>query len=630
MRVNCYRTPREGWLLPTKRAVGSGLGVAVPACRRQWAWGMLAVLMLGLLAGCSPSEQSPPPQPAGPQPALPSAGQPSGPQPALPAAEELSGGQSPGVQVPGSLPPAIPGGTQSPAEAAPGPSFAEPPTAAAGEAALQPGANPLRPPDGPQPAAPNANPRVRPGKHGEPFDPIKENGPIFVGWPKPRLALVITGRQEGYLEPCGCAGLDRMKGGMSRRHTLFGDLRRQGWPVVGLDAGSIARGFGPQAEMKFHIMVEAMRTMGYQAINLGRTDLGLPAGELVSVAASLGDQSSPFLSANVGLFGFDAGLTARTRLIEAGGIKLGVTGIIGLEYQKQIQNNEIELAAPEAALAAVLPQLKAQAEYLILLCSATKEESEALARKFPDFHLVVTTGGGAEPPPRPSVVEGTKTYLIEVGEKGMDAVVWAFFDDAQTPFRYQRVPLDSRFPASREMYLLMVAYQENLKARGLAGLGLRPVPHPQREQNGRFVGSEKCANCHEVSYSIWKKSGHARAFRTLVELDPPRQFDPECISCHVIGWHPTQYFPYESGYLSAEHTPELTNVGCECCHGPGEKHVLAEMGSDLELQRKSRQAVVITKEEARQRQCYSCHDLDNSPDFDFDTYWPLVEHYEGE
>jgi len=490
--------------------------------------------------------------------------------------------------------------------------------------------NPLRPGPERETVPAEANPRLRPGKHGEPFDPIKENGPIFVGWPKPRLALVITGRQEGYLEPCGCAGLDRMKGGMSRRHTMFKQLREQGWDVVGLDAGSIARGFGPQAEMKFHIMVEGMRKMGYQAINLGRTDLQLPAGELVSVAASVDDQQSPFLSANVGLFGFEAQLTARMRIIEAAGLKLGVTGIIGREYQKEIHNDEIELADPAKALGELMPQLKQQADYLVLLCSASKEESLALARKFPDFDLVVTTGGGAEPPMQPERIEGTKGYLIEVGEKGMNAVVWAFFDDQETPFRYQRVPLDSRFKASREMYLLMVAYQEQLKARGLAGLGLRPVPHPKREENGKFVGSEECASCHETSYEIWKKSAHARAFRTLVELDPPRQFDPECISCHVVGWHPTKYFPYESGYLSQAETPHLTDVGCESCHGPGEKHVQAEMGSDLALQAKMQQAMVITKEESRQRHCYSCHDLDNSPDFDFDTYWPLVEHYEGE
>ena len=74
----------------------------------------------------------------------------------------------------------------------------------------------------------SARPGPRTNKNsGVPFDPIKENGPIFVDWPKPKLALVITGNQEGYLEPCGCAGLDRMKGGMSRRYSLLPPASRK-------------------------------------------------------------------------------------------------------------------------------------------------------------------------------------------------------------------------------------------------------------------------------------------------------------------------------------------------------------------------------------------------------------------
>ena len=72
----------------------------------------------------------------------------------------------------------------------------------------------------------------------------------------------------------------------------------------------------------------------------------------------------------------------------------------------------------------------------------------------------------------------------------------------------------------------------------------------------------------------------------------------------------------------------MIDAGCEDCHGPGEKHCIAEAGGDVELQKKLRKAVVVTKEESEKRQCYTCHDLDNSPDFEFETYWPIVEHYE--
>jgi len=461
----------------------------------------------------------------------------------------------------------------------------------------------------------------------EPFDPIKVNGPIFVGWPKPKLALVISGRQEGYIEPCGCAGLDRMKGGMSRRHALLKTLRERGWPLVGLDVGGIARGFGRQAELKFQVMVDGMRKAGYEAITLGKSDLRLPAAELLSVTAGTADEPSPFHSANVALFGFDAKMTAPWRVIEAAGMKIGVTGVLGKKWQAEINNSEIEMIDPETALAKVLPELKNKADYLVLLAHATMEETRRLAEEFPEFDLVITAGGAPEPPAKALRIGG-KTILVEVGEKGMDAIVLGLFDDPLHPVRYQRVPLDSRFPASVEMVMLMRLYQDQLKREGFSGLGIRPVPHPQNEINGRFVGSKQCETCHEEVYDVWRRSGHGRAYRTLTELDPPRNFDPECVSCHVVGWHPTGFFPYKGGYRSLEKTPKLINTGCETCHGPGENHAKAELGDDEELIQKLRRAMVVTKEESQKRQCVTCHDLDNSPDFDFDTYWPHVKHYE--
>jgi hypothetical protein len=466
------------------------------------------------------------------------------------------------------------------------------------------------------------------------FDPIKDNGPIFVGWSKPRLALVITGREDGYLEPCGCAGLDRMKGGFSRRYTMIETLRKKkGWPVVTLDVGGLAKGFGPQTELKFQITVDAMSKMGYDAIGFGPNDLRLPAAELVSVAASTDGRPSPFVSANVGLLGFAAKLTAQTRVVEAAGMKIGITAVLGKEYQREIHNEEIELADPETALAQIVPVLRGKCDLMILLAHATKEESIALARRFPEFALVVTAGGPPEPPAEPMPIEGTQAKLIEVGEKGMDAIVLGLYDNARQPMRYQRVPLDSRFASSDEMRRLMKAYQDQLRRLGLEGLHIHPVSHPQTATCGSFVGSRSCESCHEEAYRVWKKSGHAKAWRTLVESDPARNFDPECISCHVVGWHPTKHYPYKTGFLDEQKTPKLVNVGCEACHGPCGAHAAAEQGSDLALQETLREAIALTEDEVRghkQKSCRDCHDLDNSPDFDFETYWPKVKHVEEE
>ncbi len=496
--------------------------------------------------------------------------------------------------------------------------------------------------DGREPSLGDGLMRPKTSKHSDvKFDPIKENGPIFVNWPKPDLALVITGRQEGYLEPCGCAGFTRMKGGMSRRYTMLQMLRAQGWPVVGLDVGGTAKGYGKQAELKFQIAIEAMRKMRYNSVGLGLPDLKLPPEEVLAMILPSGNQKGMFVSGNVGLFQFDESILPRTQLISAGFKTIGLTSVLGKSFQEQLAGNtSLAMIAPDKLLQAAVPKLKDAhlkdpANFLVLLAYADRKETLDLVEKFPDFDLVITAGGMAEPPAQPEEIHQGKTKLIEVGEKGMYAVVLGFYKDPKQPMRYQRVTLDSRFESSPEMVALMAAYQDQIKNLGLEGLGIRPLSHPQKEVNGTFVGSDKCANCHAESYRVWKKTIHSQAFATLKKANPPRNFDPECISCHTVGWHPTKYFPYEGGFTSELASPKLMNVGCEDCHGPGEKHVRAENQGTKAEQLELRKAVAISKEEAanpnsKKQNCYSCHDLDNSPEFKFDLYWPNVEHHERE
>ena len=68
-------------------------------------------------------------------------------------------------------------------------------------------------------------------------DDKKKLDPIFEGWEKPQFALFLTGGQDGYIEPCGCTGLENQKGGLLRRDSLRKQLIAKGWKLVPLDAG---------------------------------------------------------------------------------------------------------------------------------------------------------------------------------------------------------------------------------------------------------------------------------------------------------------------------------------------------------------------------------------------------------
>jgi 2',3'-cyclic-nucleotide 2'-phosphodiesterase (5'-nucleotidase family) len=289
----------------------------------------------------------------------------------------------------------------------------------------------------------------------EKFDPVLENGKFFEGWPKPKLALVISGRQDGYLEPCGCAGLENQKGGFNRRHALFKQLQEQGWPLAAVDVGGLVRRFGKQAEVQFGISAEALKQMGYNAVAFGAADLRLSAGEIVAAVAGAQPEDSIFLSANVNLFG----LTPKVRIIEAGGMKLGITAVLGKEFQQRVNNAEIEIQPAAEALKTVVGQLKG-CDVRILLAHATADECMELARQFPEFDLVVSGDDVDVPRAQPESIPGTKSRLVEVGHKGMYVVVVGFYDDPKQPVRFQRVALDSRFPDTPEMKELMASYQD--------------------------------------------------------------------------------------------------------------------------------------------------------------------------
>jgi hypothetical protein len=261
-----------------------------------------------------------------------------------------------------------------------------------------------------------------------------------------------------------------------------------------------------------------------------------------------------------------------------------------------------------------------------------------LSQRFPQFQIVATAGGAEEPPREPSVVAGSGAVLMEAGHKGMYATVLAFFDDPNPNQRnrYQRVPLDARFPDSPEMKTQLVNYQKELETMGLAGLGLDGVAHP----DGEFAGSDACADCHTAAWATFVETPHYHATDTLVNLDPPRHFDPECLSCHVTGWNPQEYFPYTTGFVGLEASPLMKQNGCENCHGPAAEHVKVELG-ELEAtearQEELRAALrmnVVENEGNKDKQrfgavvqnCMLCHDQDNSPDFDFQVYWPQVVH----
>ncbi len=462
----------------------------------------------------------------------------------------------------------------------------------------------------------------------------ERNQSIAEDWPEPQVVLFVSGQQHGYLEPCGCTGLENQKGGLIRRDTLLSQLKDRDWTLIPIDVGNQVRRIGPQPEIKFQSTVEAFKLMGYRAATLGIDDLKLSSIELISAASS--DELNPgaFISANVSII--DPSFFPSYRIVDANGRKIGITAALGMEFKDQIQSDDIEVSDPVEKLRPVVEKLKTEGcDFLVLLAHASIEESSQIARDVPGFDLVVTAGGYGEPTLLPEQIDGSEAMMVQVGTKGMYGGIVGLFDDEKQPVRYQKIAISSQFRDSVRMLDEFAKYQEKLRLAGYDGLGVNPISHPTGRQ---YVGSETCGECHSTAYDIWENSPHVHATDSIVA--PPndrggiaRHYDPECISCHVTGWNPQSFYPYESGWMSLEHSEHLAGSGCENCHGPGKSHVDAENGDvdvDNDTLLELRQQMVLKLENARDR-CLECHDLDNSPDFHdegaFDEYWEQVKHY---
>jgi hypothetical protein len=209
--------------------------------------------------------------------------------------------------------------------------------------------------------------------------------------------------------------------------------------------------------------------------------------------------------------------------------------------------------------------------------------------------------------------------------------------NAPVELHYQMVRLGPEYetPAGKEAENPILKLLEDYTREVKEGSYLTQYPktdHPiQRMFKGAtYVGSEKCKECHKEAYKIWKESPHARAYASLVKAQRPslRQFDGECIVCHVNG------FEHTGGFADEKTTPHLKENGCENCHGPGSLHI-AQMRQGmvnremLALMNPYKTQPNETPEAAQKRltrlgfSCQKCHDIDN------DVHWDIKKWVDG-
>jgi len=165
-------------------------------------------------------------------------------------------------------------------------------------------------------------------------------------------------------------------------------------------------------------------------------------------------------------------------------------------------------------------------------------------------------------------------------------------------FTLEQIRIDKSLACDGEVVAQKRAYTAAAgKANVEAAAGAGPLPPPAGKPS--YIGVEECGLCHAEAVEFWATTRHAQAWETLEEVS--KQFDYECIGCHVAGWD-------KPGGATMGQNDALRDVQCETCHGPGSIHGDEETKAS------------IVRAPAPELCAGQCHTKEHSDTFELEPY----------
>jgi hypothetical protein len=460
----------------------------------------------------------------------------------------------------------------------------------------------------------------------------------------PGAVLLLSADTRGYLAPCGCS--ENMRGGIARAAQQVLEARKGPLPVLYVDGGDSLFGSArltpaqvPQEEKKARTLAEAMRHMGLSVRAAGELDDArgaafreslklpelapggvrvLPAGarrvgvvrvdsaaSLVRASVQARAQGADFV---VALFHGPLEAAARAAADPAHRADL----VLATHTDDELKGEENRRAA--ARVPVVQLQSKGRSLLRVDLGYGAKRGPFALLKGQEDVErevaglaerMALLDADVNQPGVDPQLKRLKQAKLAELVQRRQQLLTAPLpRAEGQNGFTLRFLPLESSLPGDPDTQALVAAYDREVGELNLAWAREHgqdcPAPAPGK---AAFVGNAECRSCHAQAFGVYEPSKHAHAWETLEAAG--KQAHLNCVTCHVTG------SGEPGGVCRLDKVKGREDVGCESCHGPGSLHVQAPAAANIQG-RPGRDV------------CVSCHNLENSPHFDFATYLPRV------
>ncbi|HEX4948268.1 MAG TPA: multiheme c-type cytochrome [Blastocatellia bacterium] len=421
----------------------------------------------------------------------------------------------------------------------------------------------------------------------------------------------------GNLEVCGCP--IRPLGGIARRLGYINAYRQRTPDATTLmvDAGHIFSDEGSEngtlnadAKLMSDWIVRANEQMEMSVVNLSYRDLPY-AQRLFDANAALKPEKTTLISANVKIPNANiAPYTIKT--LTAKRLKKPVRmAFIGLseappnDKKDALAKQGFTFADPLEAASATLAEVKDKADLNVIVGYFKPGTAHKLATQNNELDLIIAYDDRGIVPDPKQVNNALIVYATRQSKYLGELRMYADAAGEIERFTTRYVELDSVIPDDPAML------ETTKKARAEIGVVQQRMAEEvaaahaaKGNQSSLYVTSETCAKCHQEEYDKWKQTRHSHAFAVLETKN--RAFDNACVGCHSVGFQ-------KQGFVNIKATPQLAHVQCESCHGPGAEHAAKPQKG-------------FYKTPPTPSMCITCHDRENSPDFVFDKYWPVVAH----
>ena len=405
------------------------------------------------------------------------------------------------------------------------------------------------------------------------------------------ITIIYSGNLNGELEPCGCAE-ESNQGGIKRRASMLKQLRAEKPDLFLISSGGLLKSDNPQDRLTGEYILKGLAKMGYDAIGVQWSDLAFGSDFIEEIKL-------PWVASNWRGDEFPA-----YKIVERAGVSLAFFAWLDPKSSpgRQMKGSEKSVDNNPQVIRQAMAKAKADGAVTVLSTTLTLEEiRESISLEEVGILLVQSLNEKYKVPQRIG-----NTLVLQPGMRGMrlGRVDLTVKGNKIGDFSFEVIRLPASVPDDPELEKWYLEY---------LGRGKEDFMKRSRIRRARITGSspykggKACKGCHAAAYEVWSKSKHAGAYARLKSVN--KDYDPNCIACHTVG------FEKPGGFVNPIATTHLLDVQCESCHGPSRAHAVS----------KGKKPVGHAGW-APEKMCAQCHVGSHSPSFEFEGYWPKIEH----